>query len=111
MLKIVTKDQEGIHLLPGRTIKEVLDYLYRLQVLDGEKRLFKLPCRIGDKVWCVRTLSRHRRFISSGAVTEILIDEAGMWIKVKNLHKGKFGDTVFVSADDAQDALERMEEN
>ena len=110
MLKIVTKDRDGIHLLPGRTIKEALDYLYRLQVLDGEKRLLKLPCRIGDKVWCVRTLSRHRRFISSGRVTEILIDEAGMWIKVKTLHKGQFGDTVFVSADDAQDALEGMGE-
>lgn len=111
MLKIVGKDQDGIHLLPERSVKQALEYLYRLQVLDEEKKLIRLPCRIGDKVWCIRKFSGYRRIISEGTVTEIVLNEAGTWIVVKNLHRGKFGQTVFSSADDAQDALERMEEN
>lgn len=109
MEKIVERDAQGVHILPGHSVLEALNVLCDLQ--EVKDRSVELPCNVGDTVWCIRELSGRRHLVSSGKVAEIVLTEKDPYIVVRHLHKGYFGKTVFHTFAEASAALERMEKH
>lgn len=115
-IKIVEKDRDGVHILPGCSVRQALNRLYELQegvTLEEapDTHFIELPCNVGDTVWCIRELSGRRHIVSSGKVAEIVLTEKDPYIVVRHLHKGYFGKTVFHTFAEASAALERTEKH
>ena len=70
----------------------------------------KPPCKIGDDVFGV---SRRgwRPSVLQGEVAQIFYsDDMELCMVVKNACRGKFGETVFLTREEAEAALQQMEE-
>lgn len=63
-----------------------------------------LPCRIGDKVWCIRGIS-NKLYVKDGIVGEVFFNSnMELVISVKHILKGKWGKDVFASKEEAEAA-------
>jgi len=112
MEKIVERDAQGVHILPGHSVLEALNALCDLQ--DVKDRSVELPCKVGDTVWCLRDFKGHLR-ITHGPVHKIVLDGDGVEIIVirncRIIHNGYFGKTVFRTEREARKSLERGAQN
>lgn len=66
-----------------------------------------LPCKVGDEVWCVRDTRAYNKPVK-GIVTEIYFrDNMDMCIVVRRLCRGRWGERVFATEQEAQAAIDR----
>lgn len=66
-----------------------------------------LPCKVGDEVWCVRDTRVCNKPVK-GTVTEIYFrDNMDMCIVVRRLCRGRWGERVFATEQEAQVAIDR----
>lgn len=66
-----------------------------------------LPCKVGDEVWCVRDTRVYNKPVK-GVVTEIYFrDNMDMCIVVRRLCRGRWGERVFATEQEAQAAIDR----
>ena len=70
----------------------------------------ELPCRIGDTVWTIRYF--HSRLIpQEGTVSEMYFArDMKLHITVKYVGRGLWGETVFATREEAEAAINKMEE-
>lgn len=68
------------------------------------------PCKIGDIVYGIaRTYGRVR--VVPGKVTQMFYsDDMALCMVVERVCRGKFGESVFMTKEEAESALRRMEE-
>lgn len=67
-----------------------------------------LPCKVGDEVWCIRDTRIYNKPVK-GVVTEIYFrDNMDMCIVVRCLCRGRWGERVFATEQEAQAAIDRM---
>ena len=63
---------------------------------------FKLPCKIGDRVWAIRNWKGVPN-ASEGIVSEMFYTkDMELMIVVKHISRGKWGETVFATQEDAE---------
>ena len=61
------------------------------------------PCKVGDEVWCLRNNKPVK-----GTVTEIYFrDNMDMCIVVRRLCRGRWGERIFATEQEAQAAIDR----
>lgn len=86
-------------------ITEAIDILYRSPVFDA----VKLPCKIGDTVWFAKQYKCHKH-PRKGVVSEMFfMDDMSLQIVVKSVGRGKWGEMIFATYEEAQAAIERRE--
>lgn len=69
-----------------------------------------LPCKVGDEVWCVRDTRVYNKPVK-GIVTEIYFrDNMDMCIVVRRLCRGRWGERIFATEQEAQAAIDRQRE-
>ena len=66
----------------------------------------KLPCKIGDTVWCIRDF--HGTLIpKQGRVSEMFyLDDMRLCIVVKNIGGGEWGKRIFATQEEAKRKIE-----
>lgn len=70
----------------------------------------KLPCKIGDTLYGIRRFYNGMRVLR-GKVSEMYYgDEMRLCIVLKNACRGEFGKTIFLTREEAYEAMRRMEE-
>ena len=73
---------------------------------ECEDRLMVLPCRIGDKVWCIRSF-KGIPIPKTGRVEQMYFSEdMRLVICVRHIGRGFFGEKVFLSRQEALKAIE-----
>lgn len=69
-----------------------------------------LPCVIGEKVWCIHN-HNNRLYVKEGIVGEMSFNsKMELVISVKHMLKGKWGETIFSSKAEAEEAARGMTE-
>lgn len=72
--------------------------------------LMELPCKIGDMVWVIRNY-KGQDHPQMGIVSGMyFLPDMTLHIVVKHIARGKFGKTVFLTENDAIDAIERRKQ-
>ena len=80
----------------------------------------KLPCKVGDKIWIIRTLTypikpndKRDRIITQDKIQKIFFERKGLSLKtfMDTISAQKIGKTVFLSREEAERALEERESN
>ena len=67
-----------------------------------------LPCKIGDKVWCIRGFN-DKVYVKSGVVGEMFFNsKMELVISVKHMLKGRWGEAIFSSKAEAEEAARSM---
>lgn len=73
----------------------------------GSGLLVKLPCKIGDKAWGIRNV-RGTKLLMAGVVAEMYYSqEMRLIARVHGICRGEVGKTVFLTLEEAKDALEK----
>lgn len=90
--------------------------LHELYKADKEGRLVVLPCKVGDTVWANLDGMRHTRkcvieFANIGShVTAIVFSTVDGLREQYGVNPRSFGKTVFLSREEAEKALQEMED-
>ena len=96
-----------------------IDKLYEYENLEEQGLLLKLPFNVGDKVWAIVNKGDYRRqHIGEFEITEISIKKINSYKKPRvhigfiagSVRRGldTFGKTVFLTKEEAEQALKRM---
>lgn len=118
MERLTTRNSAGVAVLKtpyqcercGEVIYRLADYgsgepiekLSGLEDLEEQGKLLKLPCAVGDTVYTIYSISAERHFIY-----DFKLDERNL---VLNAIYGNFGKEVFLTREEAEEALKRMED-
>lgn len=88
---------------------------YNIGIDDAEREVdhaptveaVPIPCKVGDEVWCLRDTRVYNKPVK-GTVTEIYFrDNMDMCIVVRRLCRGRWGERVFATEQEAQAAIDR----
>lgn len=97
---------------------ELIDRLRELAEADKDGRVVVLPCKIGDKLYEVtgrKTISVYRvkaiRVELFALFIEWDIEEGFVWQALAGVSTGEIGKTVFLTREEAEKALEAMEDD
>lgn len=79
-------------------------------VLDLIDTVPEIPLKIGDTAWAIRTY-KGVKYAQKGFVNEMFYNkDMKLVIVVKNIARGLFGEKVFATKEDAEQALKQMGE-
>ena len=96
--------RERVH--EGRIVcsADVYRAIYEQPTVDA----VELPCRIGDTVWAIRSFHGIKS-PQKGIVGDMFVTrDMELVIVVKYVARGKWGETVFATCEDAANAIARM---
>lgn len=88
------------------TLEDVLEKLYELENKQEQGLLMELPCKVGDKVYIIIGKDISEQKIVGYKISSIDGYEAYTLRKIIALTD--FGETVFLTKEEAEQALERM---
>lgn len=94
-----------------------LDHLHELVKADREGRCVVLPCKVGDRLYTIRTIqdgSFTLEVYDSGEIRQISVNTNGTFFLVDyghSLSANNFGKTVFKTREEAEVALKTMAKN
>lgn len=87
---------------------EFLEELKSYKKAEENEMLKMLPCRIDDEMWAIRhyrgVLTVQKGFVSEMYFTK----EMKLMIVVKHVARGVFGEKVFLTREEAEQALAKM---
>ena len=84
--------------------KDIMDVVRKLP----EEPSGKLPCKIGDRVWAIRNWKGVPN-ASEGIVSEMFFNkDMELMIVVKHIARGKWGEKVFATQEDAEAHIVRI---
>ena len=92
-----------------------LDYAVALEMAvdllekKANGRLVELPCKMGDTAWAIRNCAgiRHPR---EGEISEMYFSkDMSLAVALKGVARGEFGKSVFLTREEAVEALRREE--
>lgn len=112
----LTRWNDKGHLMYGNEL-EMAYKLAEYEDLEEQGSLLKMPCRAGDKLWWI-----NRGVLIESEVINFVIDEDGMFIRVKYLNDKEhnyyygcpfefddIGKIAFLTREEAEKELERLE--
>ena len=94
------------HVCGGKSPEEIV---HALELMEAERngRLVRVPCKIGDTVWAIRSYHGILR-PQQGVVSEMYFRlDMTLQIVVKYVARGEPGRTIFLTRAEAEAALER----
>lgn len=97
-----------MNVLDDGTDKQI-NRIWRLLDSEGKGLIEPLPCKIGDRVWAIRSYngSKHPQ---EGIVSEMyFLPDMTLQIVVKHVARGIFGKTIFHTLHETQEAIDRLE--
>lgn len=90
--------------------QQCLDKLGRLEDAEEKGLLLRLPCKVGDKVY--RPVPKLYRTYTKSVITDICITEDGIFFSTDKGIDWKIetiGKTIFLTKEEAEQALKEME--
>jgi hypothetical protein len=107
-MRLVEKSKEiGITYNKG-SFQDILEKLYQYEELEEQGLLLRMPCKVGDTMWAIRDY-RGVAHAQQGFVNEMFFTkEMKLMIVVKNIARGEFGKTVFLTKEEAEQKLAEM---
>lgn len=86
------------------------DSVKRVLMQAPEADVISLPCKVGDEVWAIKTYNNGKRMPMQGTVHEIYFIDKRMTpcIVVKSITRGKWGEKVFATFEEAERACELL---
>ena len=109
-------DAEGRYIVMRDAKQEGVARLRELAEADRDGRVVVLPCKVGDTVWANLDGMRHPRkcvieFANIGShVTTIVFSTVDGLREQYGVNPSSFGKTVFLTREEAEKALEAMED-
>ena len=99
----------------GCIVPKLYKYLAEYEDLEEQGLLLKLPCKVGDTVYSIT-----RDFISEYNIRNFICYDngniffdwkcvKGIYLNIKGFHIDDIGKTVFLTKEEAEKALERLE--
>lgn len=85
---------------------ECIDKLGRLEDLEEQGKLMKLPCAVGDTIYMIYS-DEDSSFVEESKVVEV--STYRVWIDSACFDYDDFGKTVFLTRKEAEAALEELE--
>ena len=108
----VRPDEQEVDSPHKNTLQCILDCFERLaQYEDAEEqgRLVRVPCKIGDTVWAIRSYHGILR-PQQGVVSEMYFRlDMTLQIVVKHVTRGELGRTIFLTREEAEAALKEAQ--
>lgn len=102
----------GLIALFYRNLWVMADLREKLKAYEDKEEqglLIELPVRIGEVAWAIRNY-RGTKYAQKGFVNEMYFtQDMKLHIVVKNIARGEFGKTVFLTRSEAEEALTKME--
>lgn len=97
-----------------KTVKNMIEKLSTYEDLEEQGLLVRLPCKIGDDLYCivngeVKKLKAHSFRASDFEITDIEFKYVDGFKIVRFV--GELGKTVFITREEAEKELEEMREN
>ena len=86
---------------PCEEIDEVYRKLKEYEDLEEQGLLLKLPCKVGDTVYSI-----HKTLSGKYVAAEVIADKFFLMLSVA---ENRFGKTVFLTRQEAEAALEKMD--
>lgn len=132
MIWFVDKEKWDLRYEPcemdSHQIREVLCKLAAYEDAEEQGLLFSLPCKIGDTVWglvnycndcelydnfCHRGCKKPRYRLKEFKINHFEIHNNGLRVSALSHYdgEGKWGETVFFTREDAENALKAMQED
>lgn len=91
-------------------VGEAIDKLSKYEDAEEQGLLLRLPCKIGDKAWCIRNYKGTKQAKQS-IVTEMFYrKDMKLVIVVYHVGRGILGEKVFLTQEEAEQALREMGE-
>ena len=101
----------------GCIVPKLYKYLAEYEDLEEQGLLLKLPCKVGDTVYSIT-----RDFISEYNIRNFICYDngniffdwkcvKGIYLNIKGFHIDDIGKTVFLTKEEAEKALERLEKD
>lgn len=83
------------------------------EALIKDKTVVTLPCKLGDKFWCIReTYHPHRRFyVSECQVDQFVVDNDGLCVEDRYEQFAHPINTIYFSKEEAEEEAKRRAEN
>lgn len=85
-----------------RQVAEWLEQLKDYKDAEEQGLLLRLPCKVGDTVYPIHSVSPNRHVICQ-------IDNVDKFFLMLSVSEERFGKTVFLTKEEAEQALKRME--
>lgn len=106
----VKPDEQEVDSPHKNTLQCILDCFERLahyEDLEEQGRLVRVPCKIGDTVWAIRSYHGILR-PQQGVVSEMYFRlDMTLQIVVKYVTRGELGRTIFLTREEAEAALQK----
>ena len=78
-----------------------------MQRIREKTRLIQIPCKVGDTVWAIRDF-KGIKHPQEGIVSEMYFTaQMKLMIVVKHVGRGEYGETVFLTREEAEAEIER----
>ena len=98
-------------------LQAVMEKLYKYETAEDEGRMVVLPCKVGDTVYIIDDIDFT--YDRESVVTEIDIDSDCIAIMIQDKDSvgssgydiSDFGETIFLTREEAEKALKKMEGN
>lgn len=91
-----------------QAIINVVEYASEQQRLEEQGLLLKLPCKIGNTAYAIRDYKGVKK-IQKSIISEMYYTKnMELMIVAKYVGRGKFGEKIFPTEQEAQAALEKM---
>ena len=105
-------NNNGIYYLANATSKKVLNKLGEYEDAEEQGLLLRLPCKIGDTLYTFYYPRGDIVIVVEEEVIEITVPEDGILIETYGgfYRFGDFGKTVFLTKEEAEQALAKMKE-
>jgi hypothetical protein len=88
----------------------IYNRLREYEITEEQGLLLRLPCKVNDEVWAIRNY-KGVTYAQKGFVNEMFFTkDMRLVIVVKNIARGEFGKKVFLTKEEAEQALKQMGE-
>ena len=99
-----------MYVRPCDWMKKAKQKLWDFENAEEQGLLLRLPLKMGDEAWAIRNY-KGITYAKKGFVNEMFFSkDMRLVIVVKNIARGEFGKTVFLTKKEAEQALKQMGE-
>lgn len=98
-----------MYVRPCDWMKKAKQKLWDFENAEEQGLLLRLPLKMGDEAWAIRNY-KGITYAQKGFVNEMFFSkDMRLVIVVKNIARGEFGKTVFLTRKEAEQALKQIE--
>lgn len=110
MKTAIKSNEERDNTFTASILQEAYNIIQEYKELEEQGLLLRLPCKVGDTVWWINscyTFNGVKR-VDEEIVKSFVFDEDGLTIVMSGIAMGEYGKTVFLTREEAEQALAEM---